>query len=326
MNSKLTTKPAILGRTGSVWIDQSSKSDLYGLPLIRSVVRLSDIGNSDLRGEEAVAYLVGAQAWRYNFSIKFKHADVVSIPASTPTVYIDSSGNIKELLEDTAVTPFDWATSSDIPHFIIKIPEGIYPNTIASEYGELTSGISFTCGNQYIRLHTSPFRAFSDRLIFIRSAMVKNRNIHDYTIQIDNVYSDCKYISRYLRSNNSLRALELALNEVAGRAILPVDGVLTEIREIEHNATTVYVFDNNITLFVDYAHTRLELGVFYNKDTIVGQVIFTSTPNLSGVEAWVNDTFPDAFHVDLQSINPNFPDVAIPNAEVRFWAATETIL
>ena len=322
MNPKLNTKPAILSRSGSFWIDQSSKTDPHGLPLIRSISRLIDSTNADLRGEESVARLTGSSGWRYNFEHRFNYEDVSAIESSQGPVNLDDQGKLRDWDEEL-VPEYDWKNSNTDHHIIVRIPKHIIPQCIFSFLGDLTVGLAFTCGEGYIRFYVSPFESFDTRLIIFRSAIIKERHLLDYTLQIDDVTSSGYYIEMYYRDKNSIRALELALNELVGRVILRDHCQVLEVRIIDQR-TCVYVLDNGTSVTVPYSHIYLTENSFYDKDTIIGQAVFISqSPDReSAVTQWIADNLPNG--LSMKAVNPNFPDVYIPNKNVKFWAASQS--
>jgi len=281
-----------------------------------------DSTNADLRGEESIARLTGSPGWRYNFEHRFNYEDVSAIESSQGTIVLDDQGVFRDR-DDNVVTTYDWRSSNNDHHIVVKIPLHIYPQCIFSPLGELTAGLAFTSGAGYIRFYVSPFESFDERLLIFRSAIIKENHLLDYTLQVDDVTSSGYYIEMYYRDKSSLRGLELALNELAGRVILREACQVLEDRTIDEY-TCVYVLDNGTSVTVPYPHIHLIVDNFYDKDTIIGQVVFLNqSPERTDItHQWVADNLPDG--LSMQDVNPNFPEVYIPNKEVKFWADSQS--
>ena len=321
MNPKLNTKPAIISRVGTFWINQTSKESPTGLPLVRSLSRLVDHGNFDLRIFDISSRLANSTVFSYNVDHRFEDEHVTVIPSGTGDFYINDTNELVDFTTGTTITEsFDWAADNSLQHFVIRVPLGFKPVTIFTQDCVLAEGTAFTSGDGYIRLFVSPFTFFPDNLICCKLNKPKLLNSFDYTIQVDDVYSGMPLIAKYLRENHSLKSFEMALNELVGRVILKSEGVVVEIIHIEKFGVYIYVFDNDTHVRVSYAHTPLELGEFYEAGTVIGKAVFVhQSPSAVGaISSWVNDHLPDG--LALNTINPNNREITIPNRVVEFLA------
>lgn len=321
MNPILENKPKILSRLGTLWHRQSSRASEYGLKLIRTMARLIDLVNADSKVQESAGLLLGTRPITHRNSVKLSlvGTSITPIAGNTGYVYLDSDGQLRTKQDDLKVPAFDF-TSGITPHYVVKIPPDLAPISIASNLGFLTVGNSFENSPGLIRFYESPHSLFTNGEMFIIAAATKQDNIHNYTLQVDDYKGTGYYIARYHRESQSVHSLELALNDLIGRAILPADGVLVDIQVIEDKNKRVYVFDNGISLAVDYNHVPLTLGNYYEKETVIGKAIHLFTPPDGATSSWVESKFATGAFLDLKELNTNYPAVKIPNSVVRFWA------
>jgi hypothetical protein len=91
----------------------------------------------------------------------------------------------------------------------------------------------------------------------------------DYTYQVDNVYSDGRYVATYMRQTSSAYALRLALAAVAGLPILFNDSILQQV--ISNYDVIIYEFDSQVIRVPVYIeHDTLVVGTTYPAGTIFG--------------------------------------------------------
>lgn len=207
------------------------------------------------------------------------------------------------------------------PLYFVPIPYGLEPIAITTPTRELGIGVSFIAGPGYLLFYENPYTLFPENIIFVRSATQLQSHPMDYTYQTDNVYSDGRYIARYMRATHSADALRLALAEVAGLPILHEYSFLQQ--KIYTTGTTVYVFDTQIIPVPDYIeHTELTVGQYYNAGTIFGAEyikIYSAantsyspwyrTPELNSI--WASKG------LSLNSISP-FSGITIPDNDGTF--------
>jgi hypothetical protein len=177
-------------------------------------------------------------------------------------------GNFWFQLEDSNRTVL-FSTDEARPLYFVPIPLTIEPLVLTTTNRELTSGCSFIYGPGYILFFEDPYILFPDNLIFVRNSVSLESHTMDYVYQVDNIYSDGRYIAAYMRATHSAVALKLALSEVAGLPILHEDSVLQQIHTSYD--TTVYVFDTQVVRVPNYIeHDALVTGNAYPAGMIFG--------------------------------------------------------
>lgn len=280
-----------------------------------------DHGNFDLRVFEAADMLVGNTVFSYNVDYRFDYDDVTTINSNVSTFYLNSANKLIRYANGGIVPEtYDWTESTSPPHFVIRVPLWFKPLVIFTKKAVLTSGLAYENGDGFIRFFVSPFEFFEDNLISCKVNTPRVLNLLDYTVQVDSVYGKMPNVIKYLRDNHSIVSFERAINEVLGRVILPGNVVVSEILHVEKSNTYIYVFDNDTSVRVEYEHTPLTLGEFYEAGTIIGKCAFLNqAPSVpEKIRPWVIEHLPEGIH--LQDINPNSLDIRIPNRKVKFWA------
>ena len=178
-------------------------------------------------------------------------------------------GNFWFQLEDSNRTVL-FSTEQARPLYFVPIPYNINPISITTKNRELTISCSFRAGPGYVLFFEDPYTLFPDNIIVFRSIINDNSHPMDYTYQVDNVYSDGRYIASYMRATHSAYALRLALAEVSGLPILFKDSVLQQI--ISNYDVTIYEFDSQVVHVPNYiTHTTLTVGDTYPAGTIFGE-------------------------------------------------------
>ena len=162
-----------------------------------------------------------------------------------------------------------FSTNEARPLYFVPIPLNIEPVVITTNNRELTVGCSFLAGPGYLLFFEDPYVLFPDNLIFVRNSTALESHTMDYVYQVDNIYSDGRYIADYMRATHSADALKLALSEVAGLPILHETSVLRQIYEtFEIN---IYEFDTQVVSVPNYIeHDSLTVGNSYPARTIFG--------------------------------------------------------
>ena len=155
------------------------------------------------------------------------------------------------------------------PLYFVPIPYLVEPISITTSTRELLIGSSFIAGPGYLLFYENPYDLFPDNIIFVRSATNLQTHLMDYTYQTDNIYSDGRYIAKYMRATHSADALKLALAEVSGLPILHEYSLLQNISY--NNDGTIYQFDTQVVFVPSYIdHTGLTAGQNYNGGLIFG--------------------------------------------------------
>lgn len=216
-------------------------------------------------------------------------------------------GNFWFELEDSDRTIL-FSTDQARPLYFIPVPLNITPISITTKYRELTIGCSFRAGPGYILLFEDPVSLFPNNLITFRSVLQSKSHTMDYTYQVDNIYSDGRYIAAYMRQTHSASALRLALAEVAGLPILFSDSVLQQV--ISNYDCTIYEFDSQVITVPSFIeHTALTVGESYAAGTIFGEeyIKIYSASNVSDTPWYRTSDLDDVWSSDglsLQNISP----------------------
>lgn len=179
----------------------------------------------------------------------------------------DDTGNVFYAVLDRDVT---FTSEEARLLYFVKIPHGVSPTVIVAKDKELTVGTSFlTNDHGYILFFENPIQLFPDNQIVMRSALVRQSHIMDYTYQTDFVYSYGTYISKYMRYTHSPAALKLALAEVAGLPIIHQDSIL--VNTYDTGDADIYEFDKQVITVPKYInHDALVTGTTYSAGTIIG--------------------------------------------------------
>jgi hypothetical protein len=207
------------------------------------------------------------------------------------------------------------------PLYFVPIPLTIAPISITTNTRELTSGCSFVAGPGYLLFFEDPYTLFPDNLIFVRNSIYLESHTMDYVYQVDNVYSDGRYIAAYMRATHSADALKLALSEIAGLPILHEDSVLRQI--YENYDVTIYEFDTQVISVPNYIeHDSLYIGTTYPAGMIfgTGYIKIYSSANISD-SPWYRtsdlNTIWATSGLSLNTITP-FSGIKVPDTTGTF--------
>lgn len=229
-------------------------------------------------------------------------------------------GNFWFNLEDSNRTVL-FSTDEARPLYFVPIPLTLEPIAITTKTRELTIGCSFVAGPGYLLFFEDPYILFPDNLIFVRNSLSLESHTMDYVYQVDNIYSDGRYIAAYMRATHSADALKLALSEIAGLPILHEDSVLQQI--YSSYDYTVYEFDTQVISVPSYIeHTTLSIGTTYPAGTIFGSeyVKIYSAANVSD-SPWYRtsdlNTIWSTSGLSLNSITP-FSGIKVPDSTGTF--------
>ncbi len=321
MNNWLNNKTEVLSKLGSFWVKNTSRENPYGFSLVRSISRVVDEDGARIKSVESENALLSHVRKKGNYSLSFFPDEVYPIDAATPEIAL--SGDDIVLASSGDVVPrMSWGYGQ-AAHYVLRIPELLKPLSIRSSVGELCAGVSFVSGSGWIRFFITPHLVFPDRLLHIRSAESVELNLLDYTLRVDDTYNPLPNLALYYRITHAAAALELALNELAGRVIIKNDCVVTEAKRILDSDTYVYTTNDGEVYKVAYSHFPLINGELLYKNQIIGKAIDVFAKSKSGVDSWWQPAFSGAARgntLNLQTLNPALPDVTITNEEVRFWA------
>lgn len=213
------------------------------------------------------------------------------------------------------------STDEARPLYFVPIPLGMTPLVITTPTRELATGCGFISGPGYLLFYEDPYTLFPESIICVRSATALESHVMDYTYQVDNVYSDGRYIAAYMRTSHSAIALTLALAEVAGLPILHEDSVLQN--KYENYDNTIYEFDTQVITVPSYIeHTALTVGDSYTAGTIFGEeyVKVFSSSNVADTPWYRTSELDSVWSVSglsLNTITP-FSGITVPDAVGTF--------
>jgi hypothetical protein len=229
-------------------------------------------------------------------------------------------GNFWFELEDADRTVL-FSTNEARPLYFVPIPLTIEPIVITTNNRELTNGCSFIAGTGYLLFFEDPYTLFPNNLIFVRNSISLESHIMDYVYQVDNVYSDGRYIAAYMRATHSADALKLALSEIAGLPILHADSTLQKI--YTNDDVTVYEFDTQVLSVPNYIeHAPLSAGTTYPAGMVFGSeyIKIYSAANVSD-SPWYRTSDLDAAWatsgLSLSTITP-FSGIKVPDSTGTF--------
>lgn len=153
------------------------------------------------------------------------------------------------------------------PRWLIPIPMGVKPICIAGVTRDLVQSLDFEVYNGYIVLDSSP--EVLGNSLFIRAAEVTQESIMHYPLAVS-VDGPVNYVANYYRNSQSAISFQLAIAQAAGLTILPEAGICLSI--FSSCQTTRYIFEN-FFVEVNYPHTALAIGTWYEKNFIVGDIV-----------------------------------------------------
>lgn len=229
-------------------------------------------------------------------------------------------GNFWFPLEDSNRTVL-FSTDEARPLYFVPIPLTLEPISITTSNRELTSGCSFIAGPGYLLFYEDPYALFPENSIFVRNSNSLESHTMDYVYQVDNVYSDGRYIATYMRATHSADALKLALAEIAGLPILHESSVLQQI--YPSYDVNVYEFDTQVVSVPNYIeHDEPSIGTTYPAGTIFGSeyIKIYSAANISDTP-WYRtsdlNTIWSTNGLSLNTITP-FSGITVPDSTGTF--------
>lgn len=229
-------------------------------------------------------------------------------------------GNFWFPLEDSNRTVL-FSTDEARPLYFVPIPLTLEPISITTINRELTVGCSFIAGPGYLLFYEDPYALFPDNLIFVRNSVSLESHTMDYVYQVDNVYSDGRYIAAYMRATHSADALKLALSEIAGLPILHESSILQKV--YNNYDVTIYEFDTQVVNVPNYIeHDSLYVGTTYPAGMIFGSdyINIYSAANISDTP-WYRtsdlNTVWSTNGLSLNTITP-FSGITVPDSTGTF--------
>ncbi len=161
-------------------------------------------------------------------------------PSSTLPVLRDSGLPRPWLLEDGRIVesiPGDDLTLPDYdlcPQTVWFIPNPLPASPVLfwAVNQQLVEGQGFLVRGNWIALFQNPLQLWPDGVIPCM-AVPRNRSWRSGALRADAFYGHGRLLSRYQRNNQTPKALELALCELAGLPVLETEGVVTHIELVE---------------------------------------------------------------------------------------------
>jgi hypothetical protein len=323
MNSRLKDKTGVFSRLGTFWSNNTSKTSTQGIDLIRSLSRLVDEDGARGNQQRTESWLMRAPATRYNFTLNIHHDEVIPIPAVSGEVYLDENNKFRYSIDDVLVpTDIDWDEGESM-HYLWRVDPSIKLVCIQTTTQTLVNGVSFSRGLGWVRFFDSPIRMFPDRKIHVRAADIQDDPCHDYVLRVDPVNNGYVYLPLYYRNSHSSKALELALNEIAGRVIISEDCIIVEVQNLSYINKWVYTTDSGKVYVVDYSHTPISVGSLCYKDQIIGRAVEVYSRPSSNSGNWWSPHFSTTSRgltLNLTDLNSALPDVKVQNANTTFTA------
>jgi hypothetical protein len=234
---------------------------------------------------------------------------------SSNTLADSDYGNFWFPLEDSNRTVL-FSTDEARPLYFVPIPLALEPISITTNNRELTVGCSFVSGPGYLLFYEDPYTLFPGNNIFVRNSLARESHTMDYVYQVDNLYSDGRYIAAYMRATHSVDALKLALSEIAGLPILHEASVLQQI--YENYDVNVYEFDTQVISVPNYIeHAALSVGTTYPAGMIFGTeyVKIYSAANISDTPWYRTSDLDEVWSADglsIDTITP-FTGIVVPD-------------
>jgi len=254
----------VLGSLASFWSTQTADAE-YSKIISLVATSLHNQVNDKLLS--LIQNMSGVEAGNVgNTQFKFKQNSVL-VTESVP-------GEVPEKLYPAA--EFD-ALSLPERYYILPYCELNIPKLIRTSKGKLALGIDFYYANEYLWFTENPLTLFEDYTIHIEESSNFNNSNYNYIYNTSNLYNNIDYVAKYLRYDQTPKALKLALAAICKLPIIRKGGVLRSI--VEHPDHVTYVFEDE-TVNVYYEHTRLISGASYAADSLIDAplVVLNNTP------------------------------------------------
>lgn len=353
--SRSRNRHQVLGGIGSYWGEHVHPDSAQ---LLRELVHLPDVMNFQAATEEVRNAWAGAREMaKENFILSFDPATVVEFGADQQARvlerYFDAGvGAVLtvyrkpdeyEILQGFAPLGTEiegYVISSEVCDYLVwpipsvetpstdptvlqnawevAIPYGVYPETIFVEGEILTAGIDFKVFQGAIQFQENPHSMFPDRKIHVLQGRQTLTNPLNHALNLEEFSGDAAPITRYFREVTNAQSLQLAVAAASGMVVLPQDGHLLDYRS--ECGRTVYMFDWGV-ITVPYSHDTLTVGEWYEKNTIVGDLITVHAP--TGNDGWFTNVDWGDTGLKLDRLCP-FKGLTAPNSSVKFWAYAQT--
>lgn len=226
---------------------------------------------------------------------------------------------------------FEISTDALQPRYVLPLPEGLRP-TVIRGIRDLVVGLDFSLGANCVIFMESAEILFPDWRMLIRSGEYTTKTPFSFTWQLDGLRAPGKHVAHYLRESQSTGAFRKAALEVAGLQMIPADATLQDIKV--SGDLTRYVFPDFV-VDVDYPHTALSIGSFYERDAVVGDAVqvygpaagswwrafdWTAGLSLDGLCPFSGLLVPDQLTKFYYDGGARFDMVGLKSTQDLFWA------
>ncbi len=249
-----------------------------------------------------------------------------------PTEYdLGLTGYTQLLTEDSQILAAEngqfLLVPTDLPTQLVLTPENLYPRyavpmpniqveSIVGPGRPLVAGLDFVQGDDCLIFAESPAVLFPDNRILIIAGRRQRPNLLSFTLKADGLFTTGRYVTNYLRYQQTRKAFELAAAEIAGAAIMPWESILQRVLPAPRGKT--YVFTDGVVT-ADYPHTELEIGFSYPKGLVIGGVVQV----YGGRGSWWRQLDWSA-GLSLDKLCP-FKGIVVPDRPCTVWADTESV-
>lgn len=308
MSTLLSNRLIPISRVGDFWYQNASpamKAQVIKLTTLGAQSRVASqmqeaadrlAGNCTVTEENLFYTFSDGDVWQFGYNLQARVADIVGTPSGAfvtirrPLAFEFFSDAVTALdvddhiLTDEQVVGMPLAISSPdlqpvitldqaalTPGFVLLIPQGWTPRSIVADGGTLMLlGVHYEAGPGYLKFDKSPLELFPRRQFLCRAASRVKPHIFSYTWQVDDLFTDGRYVVNYYRHKQSIPALELAAAEAAGLVIADISGVILEVHPYANHSTRYILASGKID--VPYAHTQLNVGDVIQAGTVLGGV------------------------------------------------------
>ncbi len=204
--------------------------------------------------------------------------------------------------------------------WVVPIPRGVRPASIAVGSRRLIAGVDFTLQNGALIFREDPQDIFRGcDFLHCLAGWIDVPYFLDYTLAADYDRPATQALNAYLKRHRSAPALLLALADLAGRTV--ASRTLEIAERHQHCLGTRYRTVDNETFDIDYNHTAYSPGDVIDAGSVIGGGIRVADGR-PGSGMW-HRQFDWSGGLDLGRLCP-FPGLTIPDAPVRFECAEQT--
>lgn len=157
------------------------------------------------------------------------------------------------------------------PTFGLIVDPDVCVNSIETVDGILyTRGADFDSTYGFIAFRQSPVAMFPLMKLMAKSYTRRERNILNYTLQLNDVYGPVDWVVNYYRKQQSIKALAMAAAQAAGMAVIRDDCRIVE--RVPFMEGAYYLTNTGERYDAPYPHKQLGIGNRLKKGEIVGHM------------------------------------------------------